>query len=589
MSGPGASRAGTSNAQTPSGANRDAADPKPAPAIITARSTRLASGLVLGVFFVMHFVNLALGLVSTAAMEAGRPFLTGLWSGVPGMLLLYGAAAVHFGLSLRAVSARRILRFTGREAAQVSLGVLLPFLLVPHVVVTEIAPRLAGHPVTFAFVVNALWVTSPWVGARQVLALAVGWAHLCLGVWFWLRSKPVFPRLAPFLLAGALLVPLAATLGFAEAGKEVARLPPPVVPGPAGLETTLDAIRLSLEFALLGSVGAILLAHGMRSWRGRHHRVRVGYANGRSINVPKGFTLLEASRAAHIPHVSVCGGRGRCSTCRVRILVGLDGQPAAEPIERQALTRVRAAPNVRLACQLRPTQDLTVDLVFSRAPDNPAAAAHAAGRERELAVLFCDLRGFTRRAEQWLPYDTVFILNRYFEIVGQAIEGAGGYLDKFVGDGALALFGLDVPLDAACRQALRAAGDIARRLEALNGELRAELSDPLRIAMGLHAGPAVVGEMGFGRARSITAVGDGINVASRLEGAAKELDMEAVISTALVARAGVTLDHPRRTVAVRGRQASVEAVLVPVATSLNDHAGFAAPSVGKAESSPSLA
>ncbi len=174
--------------------------------------------------------------------------------------------------------------------------------------------------------------------------------------------------------------------------------------------------------------------------------------------------------------------------------------------------------------------------------------ATAVSHERELAVLFCDLRGFTQRAEHWLPFDTVFLLNRYFAEVGEAVDAAGGYLDKFIGDGALALFGLDTTPDEACRQALAAAAGVAQRLRAMNAELGPELGEPLRIAMGLHVGPAVVGDMGFGSAVGLTAVGDAINVASRLESEAKERDVEAVASTALLTRAGhryPAARHPR--------------------------------------------
>ena len=190
-----------------------------------------------------------------------------------------------------------------------------------------------------------------------------------------------------------------------------------------------------------------------------------------------------------------------------------------------------------------------------------ASAPASASQERELAILFCDLRGFTRRAEQSLPFDTVFLLNRYFEVVGEAVQQAGGYLDKFIGDGALALFGLDADPPTACRQALAAAAGIAHRLEDLNAVLSGGLAEPLRVAMGLHADTAIVGQMGYGAAVGLTAIGDGINVASRLEGAAKEFDAEAVVSLELARKAGVDLSsHPQHEITVRGRNAPVHAL-----------------------------
>jgi adenylate cyclase len=185
------------------------------------------------------------------------------------------------------------------------------------------------------------------------------------------------------------------------------------------------------------------------------------------------------------------------------------------------------------------------------------------GRERDLAVLFCDLRGFTRLTEHRLPFDTVFILNRYFEVVGQAVENTGGFLDKFIGDGALALFGLTASSEDASRQAFAAALKIIEGVDHLNRAYASELDQPLRVVVSLHAGPAVVGEMGYGQAVGLTAVGDTLNAASRLEGLAKELGAELVISVELARRANLDLaGHDQQTVTVRGRAAPIEAWIV---------------------------
>ena len=154
--------------------------------------------------------------------------------------------------------------------------------------------------------------------------------------------------------------------------------------------------------------------------------------------MPVGFSVLEASRFAKLPHASVCGGRGRCSTCRVRVVQGGASLPPASLDERRVLDRVGAPPDVRLACQVRPTHNLGV---IPPAPPSAQARAsvatpgHHAGQEQDIAVLFADLRGFTRLAEPKLPYDVVFFLNRYCEAVGSAITSAGGMVNQFSGDG----------------------------------------------------------------------------------------------------------------------------------------------------------
>ncbi|WP_424540322.1 2Fe-2S iron-sulfur cluster-binding protein, partial [Sinorhizobium medicae] len=142
-------------------------------------------------------------------------------------------------------------------------------------------------------------------------------------------------------------------------------------------------------------------------------RIRIRYPDGRVAAVSLGFSVLEASRAAGIPHVSVCGGRGRCSTCRVRITQGLENQPAPEAAELATLTRIGAPENIRLACQFRPVHNVSVVPILntdSIGVKTQIARQNAGGRERRVAVLFCDLRDFTRIAEHRLPYDTVFLL-----------------------------------------------------------------------------------------------------------------------------------------------------------------------------------
>src|SRR6185295_11934107 len=210
------------------------------------------------------------------------------------------------------------------------------------------------------------------------------------------------------------------------------------------LERTAEAILL----VFAASVVLTLLARLLRqAYEHRRSAVRIRYPDGRTVAAPLGYSVLEISRGAGIPHASVCGGRGRCSTCRVRIVASDGVMPSASPEERRVLARVGAPENVRLACQLRLAPGN-----YAVTPLLPAAAAaadgfrrptHHHGQERNITILFADLRGFTTLAEHRLPYDTVFLLNRYFRSMGEAIEEAGGRLDKFIGDGVMALFGLD--------------------------------------------------------------------------------------------------------------------------------------------------
>lgn len=527
------------------------------------REIRLLSGLVLLFFVVTHLANHTLGLISVAAMEVGLGWFTLLWRHPIATALLYGAVLVHFLLGLYALYNRQTLRMPPHEAAQLALGLVLPFLILQHVGGTRISHALTGIEINYARVIHGLWIANPQNGARQVIALLIAWMHGCLGIYFWLRHRAWFGRYSLGLYTAALLLPLLALLGFAEAGMELGAKgyqPPPASPSPLR-----DTIERGLYVGLSGLIASAFLARLIRRRWSWSPQVRITYASGQTVIIPRGFSILEASRSAGIPHVSVCGGRGRCSTCRVRVLAGLEGQPIAGPQEQATLQRIRASHDVRLACQFRPVHDLTVApiLLAGRRRILESQSRSARGREIVITVFFCDLRAFTSLSERRLPFDVMFILNRYFEVVGHAVEEAGGYVDKFIGDGALAIFGLEGPMRQGARQAIQAAIKVSRGVKDLNRNYASELDRPLKLAMSLHTGPAIVGEMGYGPATHLTAVGDTINTASRLEGIAKDLDVELVISESVTKAAMVSpIGLDLQSFAMRGRKAPVAAWVV---------------------------
>jgi len=244
--------------------------------------------------------------------------------------------------------------------------------------------------------------------------------------------------------------------------------------------------------------------------------------------------------------------------------------PSAD--EMRVLHRIGARPNIRLACMLRPRGDVEVTPLLpplALAADGRRRVDFVQGSEREIAILFADIRGFTALAEGRLPYDVVFVLNRYFATMGRAIESAGGRVDKFIGDGVMALFGIESSPRTGCREALAAARLMSERLDELNRSLQAELDRPLRIGIGVHCGPVIVGEMGYGAAAAITAIGDAVNTASRLEALTKEYDCELVVSKETVARAAVDLsEFPHHEIEIRGKREMLSVTTVKLATDL---------------------
>ena len=549
----------------------------------TARNLRLASGLVMAFFVATHLLNHALGLVSLQVMEAGRVVFLAFWRETPAGPIFLASVLIHIALAYHAIYRRHGWRTSFSEAVQLLLGIAIPPLLILHVLGTAVSARVHGADDTYAYVLLVLWTFDPALTLRQVAATLVVWGHASIGLHYWLRLKSWYGRTRPWLYAGALLLPALALLGFVSAGREVARLDQEPgwrerllaevnVPEPEALEALLAIERWTLT-ALGGGLVLVLAARGVRGRaERRRRRVTVRYPGGRAVRIAPGATILEASRANGIPHASVCGGRSRCSTCRIRINAGRDELPPASPEERKVLERVGAPPNVRLACQLRPAADVSVTPLLppNAGPrDGFRAAAKMQGEERTIAVLFADIRGFTGLSETKLPYDVVFVLNRYFRSMGEAIEGAGGRVDKFIGDGIMALFGIDAPPAAGAAQALAAARGMAEALDDLNQLLASDLPAPLRIGIGVHVGPAIVGAMGYAEAVSVTAVGDTVNTASRLESMTKEFAAQLVVSADLTDAAGADLTAWRReAVQVRGRKEPLSVFIVDDARGL---------------------
>ncbi|MBY3043655.1 adenylate/guanylate cyclase domain-containing protein [Rhizobium leguminosarum] len=547
----------------------------------TIRRARLGSGLVIFIFVLLHLSNHAIGLISVAAADKAAHLFLAIWRNPLGTAIFYSSVLIHIALVLRAIYMRRSLVMPKGEMAQIVLGLMIPLLLMDHVIGTRIAHEFYGYIDDYETVVGMLWIKNPANGLRQALAVVAVWIHGCIGIHFWLRYRSWYPDFAPLLLAIAILVPVLSLLGFVEMGRTLAdpsyQQSMTVSAYKEGINTRYASnpqvhrevamIRAGLYGAFSASLLIVVIARARRKLKERLDQVAVNYPGGEVIRVPRGFSVLEASRLGGLPHYAVCGGKGQCSTCRVQILGDYDSLPIPDKMEQTTLKRINAGPDVRLACQLRPNRDvavapLLVPAIEAALPANSQETSP--GREREIAVLFVDIRHFTTLTETRLPFDVVFLLNRYFAIIGKAVEQSGGRLDKFIGDGAMALFGLNTAPEEACRQALNAAAAIVAEIEKLAAELADELALPLRIAIGIHTGPAVVGTMGYGRVRSMTAIGDTVNVASRLETAAKEFEAAIVISEPVASLSGANLSGiESREISVRGRALPLKVYVIP--------------------------
>jgi adenylate cyclase len=542
----------------------------------TIRNVRLASGLILFAYVTTHLLNHALGNISLGAMEAGLDWNAWFWN-LPGVgTLLYTALAVHVALAIWALYARPRYRWRVTEALQLSLGISLPFLLVGHVTGTRLAYELYGVTRNYAQMLYLHFVAAPELGAQQAASVVLAWSHACIGLYLWLRLKPRFPAFAPLLLCVGILVPVLSLLGYAQAGRAVTALAadeswrienapalPTESPDVAAQVASVAIWQSGILYGFLAAIAAALLGRGVRRLlEQRRGLVRITYADGRLMRVPQGITVLEASRMGRIPHASVCGGRGRCSTCRVRVFgEGAAALPPPSPAETGVLDRIGAGPQVRLACQLRPVKDVHVAPLIApgAGPAEARRMASAAGEERFVVAMFIDMRGSTRFAETHLPFDTVFVINRFLDAVSRAVLIAGGAPNQFLGDGLMALFGLQSDRETAAREALAAVAGIGAEIATLNRLMAGDVAEPIRFGIGVHAGTAILGEIG-GRASGrpvFTAIGDPVNVAARLQSATKRLGVEAVISDAVYEVSGHRPDGELQELQLDGREGTI--------------------------------
>ena len=512
------------------------------------RSLRLASGLVLFTYITAHLVNHALGLVSLKTAEAGLEFAVEVWSSPLGTALLYGAFAIHFVLALWSVYERRTFRLPPLELLRIALGFTLPILLIGHAANTRLAWELFGMPSDYARVVTTFWYTDSQ--GMQLGVMAPGWIHGCLGLHFLLNRRPLYRKLRYVLFAFALLIPVFSGLGFIAMARELAVNAAAAAaaldylgPEHAAERLALAQWRNALLLGYFGIIGATFAARAVRNAleRGRRHLVTISYP-GRTVRVPRGWSVLEASRSFHLPHAAMCGGRARCSTCRVRVTAGEEHCPPAANDEQETLNRIEATPDVRLACQLRPEGDISVVPLVRTARPIYRATAPQRGGEREVVVLFCDLRNRADLSTDHLPQDLLYVLTLYVEGVGNAIRASGGALSYVEFDSICALFGHEGDANAA-QGALRAAGAIEGVIADLNNRLGQRRDSKVRIAVSIHAGRAAIGEVGSSEPPMLMAIGEAVDVANDLRKAAAERDKAFAISEKVYAYAGLAPVH----------------------------------------------
>lgn len=330
------------------------------------RSLRIVTGLVLFLFVATHLANLGFGLVSIDMMDRMRGPLMAPWSNIPGELLLTASMLVHILLGLQSLYRRGTLRMSRTDAVQFITALLIPPLLIPHVVGTMVAAKQFGILSSYASLSPYFWIYEPMEGLRQVLVLVVTWIHGCVGLFTWLRIQSWWDRIAPYCYPLAVAIPVVALLGFVQAGNDAINPPEPaaveqVVESDAPVSAPVTQEALDALFEIRDTIILIYLAMLAVTLVARYFRLRksrsilqISYAKGPAFEHDTGLSLLEIATVHGVPHANLCRGRGRCGTCRVKIVEADSELPTASDLEQKTLTRVHAGEDVRLACQLIP-------------------------------------------------------------------------------------------------------------------------------------------------------------------------------------------------------------------------------------------
>ena len=523
-------------------------------AALIVRRSRTISGCILFFYVFTHLLNHSLGLISLDTMEQGRAIFLRFWRHDVLFYVLYGALSIHFLLGVYALARRRSFRMSRKEWIRNSCAILIPFFLATHLSVTLWGSRFLGLNDSYAFMIISTYIFDPFGYIILGLMLMLVWTHGSIGIIGLIEFREFYSKRRGLFQGLILGLPLIAYGGYIRASIELSEA------SQSNPITILELISNSNFTAEIGEkivslsdllqflVYPILLSLFVAFYfirnllEKRFNSIQVQYTDGTNINVSRGSSLLEASHKAGRYHESVCGGRGRCTTCRVRVTSSLGELPKPNKIEQSVINRLNFDQSLRLACQLRPETDIEINPLIKLVNHDKqnlrfSNQENLSGIEKETVIMFCDLRGFTRLSDGKMPFDVVFILNKYFKLVTDAVEENKGRIDKFIGDGVMAIFDKDTTISKNCKNALKGAAMITTYLNDLNDELSTEDIEPLRLGIGIHSGNAIIGKMGYGEASTDTAIGDTVNVASRLEQLTKDYSCQLMFSSTVAENA----------------------------------------------------
>lgn len=565
---------------------------------------RLAAAICMAFFAVVYMVYYSIPLVELQYLITIQNFISKI---LFLLIILPIAIVLHVSLGLWKLYNRNTLRIPLWEAAQICFGALIPFFLLIFVLRTYGPALIFGKGTGY---IDQILFTYPKMSWLYVSMVVVIWTHAQIGVHNVVKLRKWYPKVKLIIIILFTLLPLLGIWGWLKAGEQLDTLfrnssnsqtqeSEPSIDSynsdysysnndsynysdsfsysndefilyePSYVEK--EFLKIIEKYIILFFIGLYTIVLSARFIRimimNNNKSIEIEYPDGKNVKVFPKTSILEASRINHIDHASICGGRGRCTTCRVKVVEGENNLSSIGERERKALNRIEAGEHIRLACQaecekgkIAITPLLPPEVESSKARNE---TKYSAGSEVELAVMFTDIRGFTKLSEEKFPYDVVFILNRYFKELGSVIEKHNGVIDKFLGDGIMCYFGLGSEPGKACLDALKAAKEMAIKLKDINDKLKNALKDNLEIGIGINYGPVILGELGYKNNMHLTIIGDTVNTASRLEAANKEAKSQLIFSKNMLGLAKLDLPNIKDTsINVRGRKTSLDIAVV---------------------------
>ena len=513
------------------------------------RNVALTSGLLLFACVAVELCNAAIGLVSLEAMGSFAAWRSAVLPPRIVALIFTTMILAHIATTLRCTVFRSTVNMPALDAVVILSGALVPFLLLPYLVDTTAAGVLFGVSDDTLYRLAKLWPEHAFIYTALLVLL---WVHGCLGIYLAMRLKPSYMRFGPVLAVTAIALPIAAIAGIIASARVVSVLmADEALAGQVraatnwpsvDAENSLSRVRLvliSCYGAVLVLAAAALVIRFLRIVVAP--KIDVSYVGGPTLNVAVGPTLLEMSQIKGVAHANACGGRGRCTSCSVRIEHAAERLPSRNAFEVAMVGQQDET--IRLACQIRPTAALTVSLLA--APEAAMADPNldVTGVDCELVVLCVAMRDHAALARQQAAYDAIFLLNEFLDAVHAAIATHDGWtLGTIIGNRLVAVFGRGTSTSAACEAAIGASADIDVALDRLNERFAAELGRPIAVAMGLALGPTYLGRVGWGSSKALTAIGPAVDMACALAQQAEHRGDQLLADEAILKQARIDTD-----------------------------------------------